>query len=141
MAQPFFFALRRAFDAEPECCKFVFSSVTDQIERRRTMADNKNADTRPATGSDRNESGQFSGGDAARDAGHKGGEASSGSFQQGSERASEAGQKGGQASSGSFEQGSDRASEAGRKGGEASSGSFEKGSERASEAGRKGGSR
>jgi general stress protein YciG len=46
------------------------------------------------------------------------------------ERASE----GGQASSGSFEEGSNRASEAGK----ASSGSFEEGSSRASEAGEKG---
>jgi len=59
------------------------------------MADNKNADTRAASQSDRDDSGQFSGGDAAREAGRKGGEASSGSFEKGSERASEAGRKGG----------------------------------------------
>ena len=84
------------------------------------MAEQKNADTRPADKSDRDESGQFAGGDAARQAGQKGGHASSGSFEPGSERAREAGQKGGHASSGSFEAGSERASEAGRKGGSSS---------------------
>lgn len=40
-----------------------------------------------------------------------------GQFTQGSEAAREAGRKGGKASSGSFEKGSERAREAGRKGG------------------------
>ena len=58
------------------------------------MADNTNQS------SDRDATGQFTGGAASRDAGRKGGQASSGSFQQGSDRAQEAGRKGGEASSG-----------------------------------------
>jgi general stress protein YciG len=46
-----------------------------------------------------------------------------GQFQEGSERAREAGRKGGEASSGKFQKGSQRASDAGRKGGSSSSGS------------------
>lgn len=60
--------------------------------------------------------------DKQRDIASKGGQASSGSFEEGSERASEAGRKGGEASSGSFDEDRERASEAGRKGGEASDG-------------------
>ena len=53
-------------------------------------------DKKPADQSSRDESGQFTGGEAASEAGKKGGHASSGSFEKGSERASEAGKKGGQ---------------------------------------------
>lgn len=47
----------------------------------------------------RDNQGQFTSGDEAREAGRKGGKHSSGSFEKGSERAREAGRKGGKNSS------------------------------------------
>jgi general stress protein YciG len=58
-------------------------------------------DTQSASQSSRDEQGRFTGGEAAQQAGQKGGKASSGSFEKGSERAREAGRKGGKASGGS----------------------------------------
>jgi general stress protein YciG len=48
----------------------------------------------------RDDQGQFTGGEESREAGQKGGKASSGSFEKGSERAREAGRKGGEHSGG-----------------------------------------